>query len=1093
MYSAKPPAYNYFVGGELQGRSMECPRCHHDNRLAARFCEACGTAFTPAFDADGLLDTFDGERRRATVLFADLSGYTAMGEHLDPEELDDFVARIKTRAAQIVEHYGGSVNQFRGDEIFALFGVPAAHDDDPVRAVRAARALHTMARTISPEIEERIGLPLRFHSSVSSGLVVASGRDARDGAVGVTGDAVNMGARLAMLARPDEILLNADARAQVEDFFETTALDPVILKGKAEPVIPFRVERETPTQTRFEAAERRGLTRFAGRRAELSVLHTCLDKAMSGHGQLVTVTGDPGVGKSRLVFEFRHGLDRNAVTVLQGRCQSFGMATPYLPFIDTLRRGLHLREGESSDDVHGKVVANILSIDPALKQYLPHYLHLLSIPSRAHRLAEDLQGVELRQALERALVSLIASNSRRKPIVWIVEDWHWTDDASTGALKNLVGIMGAFPLMVIVLYRPEYTGSWENTEHHTQIALGPLDVQDTGAIIKAVLNASSLPTGFAGLVHERTGGNPFFTEEISTALLEQGHVAVLNGRAEMSGPLETLDLPETVQATIRTRIDRLDRESREVLRVASVLGREFTGRLLQQVCRVGAKLAQVLDRLRAQDLVQTVRLAPEPQYMFKHVLTQVVVYETLLHQQRKALHAAAGNAIEALYGDRLEEHYEALAYHFSRSGNNAKAVCYLGLAGDKAAGVFSLPESRKHYRDAIALLDSQERSPDRMRERIDLTLKLAKASHYATSEELLRTLEVARDYAKNLGDKHRLARVAYWMGGVYRMLGNHPQVFAVLSECMKLAKALEDEELQAFSFHVMGRACYLTGDYAKGVQYMQEGIAISERLANIPEISYSCGFSADCFAWLGDFDRAFPLAERSLELAVASGDLSRQGGSFWYLAAVLCMHGDWEKALDAANRCVEFARRIGGAYLIGAGVSLQGWARFMLGDEKVGIALLKEGFQRIQDSGSMQGTGLYASMVADHLVLSRRGDEAIEYANRALDFYKAFGEGNGEAPAYRALGLAVALSPSPNWPDVDRHMNESVRAARQRGERPHLAITLLRHADLLWARNEPGPAQARLAEAERMFADMGMRWWLEESARVRESARKFQG
>lgn len=1061
---------------------MECSRCGHENRSTARFCEACGSGLAPSSEAERVSDSTEGERRQATVLFADLSGYTAMGECLDPEELDDLVARIKSRAAQIVERHGGIVNQFRGDEVFALFGVPVAHDDDPVRAVRAARALHTMVRSISPEIEQRTGSPLRFHSSVCSGLIITRERDSRDGAIGVTGDAVNIGARLAVLARPDEILLNPDACHQVDDFFETSSLEPLTLKGKTDPVVAYRVEKETPTQTRFEAAERRGLTRFAGREPELSTLQTCLDKAIAGKGQLVTVMGEAGVGKSRLVFEFRHSLDRSAVTVLQGRCQSFGLATPYLPFIDTIRRGLQLREDESGEALEARAITNILEIDPKLEQYLPHYLHLLSIASLTHRLPEGLQGIELRRALEQALVSLIASNSQHRPIVWIVEDWHWTDDASVGALKALLGLLADYPLMVIVLYRPEYERSWDKLDYHTQITLQPLDVPDTEAIIRSVLNASALPAGFASLVHERTGGNPFFTEEISNALLERGYVVIVNGQADVSGPLETLDLPETVQATIRARVDRLDRESREILRIASVLGREFSKRLLQQVCRTGVKLAQTLEQLSAQDLIQTLRLVPEPEYMFKHVLTQVVVYETLLHQQRKALHAAVGNGIETLYPDRLEEHYEALAYHYGHSVDGEKAVHYVELAGDKAAGVFSLPEARKHYQDGVALIDAQDKSPDRLRKRIDLTLKLAKASHYATSGETLKTLEIARDYAQELGDEHRLARIAYWMGGVYRMLGNHPRVFAVLGECVKLAQALGDEELQAFSFHVMGRACYLTGDYAKGIDYMNQGIAMSERLGNLPEVSYSCGFSADCLAWLGEFEKAFLLAKRSMNLALESGDLSRQGGSNWYLAAVFCMHGDWDKGLAAATRCVEFARRIGGAYLIGAGVSLQGWARFMLGECEAGIALLKEGFQLIQSSGSLQGTALYASMVADHLVLAGLRQEAILYANKALDFFQQFGEGNGEAPAHRALGLAAALASMPNWTAVDWHMNESVRVARERGECPHLAISLFRHAELLRARNDRELAQLRLAEARRLFGDMEMNWWLEASA-----------
>jgi tetratricopeptide (TPR) repeat protein len=589
-----------------------------------------------------------------------------------------------------------------------------------------------------------------------------------------------------------------------------------------------------------------------------------------------------------------------------------------------------------------------------------------------------------------------------------------------------------------------------------------------------------LPPGFSSLVFERTGGNPFFSEEVSRALLEQGHVVVENGLVDVTTALETMDLPESVQATIRSRIDRVDREAKEVLRIASVIGREFSARLLQQVCRPGGRLTRVLQQLVAHDLIQQLWPASEKRYMFKHVLTQVVAYETLLHQQRRALHETVGHALEQLFVGRLEEIYEALAHHYMHGGDEAKAVHFLDRAGDKAAGVFSLIEACRHYRDAIALLDAPPATPERQRSRIDITLKLAKASHYATSEDTLKTLEVARAYAVQLGDDHRLARVAYWMGGVYRMLGNHPRVFAELNECMKLAERLGDEELQAFSLHVMGRACYLTGEYSKGIHYMERGMAISERLGNLPEISYSCGFSADCYAWLGDFDQAFPLAERSMTLAQKSGDLSRQGGSNWYAAAVHCMHGDWSNALSAASRCAELAQRIGGAYLIGAGVSVQGWATFMLGEREQGLALLREGFQRIQDSGSLQGTGLYAAMVADHLALAGLADEAVAYANKALSFLDQFGEGNGEAPAYRVLGMAAALNA--DWITAQAHLERSAQVARERGERPHLAITQLRLAALLRQRGEIGFAQERIAEARNLFAQMGMQWWLEHSA-----------
>jgi tetratricopeptide (TPR) repeat protein len=367
---------------------------------------------------------------------------------------------------------------------------------------------------------------------------------------------------------------------------------------------------------------------------------------------------------------------------------------------------------------------------------------------------------------------------------------------------------------------------------------------------------------------------------------------------------------------------------------------------------------------------------------------------------------------------------------------------------------------------------------------VDITLKLARASHYAASKETLTTLEVARGYAQRLDDRHRMAQVASWMGGIYRMLGNHKQVFAVRGECAQLAEALGDDEMLASAYHVMGRACYLTGDYRKGIDFMARGIGISERLGNLAEVSYSVGFSADCYAWLGEFDRALPLVERSMQLALDSGDVSRQGGANWYEAAVFCMQGEWDKGLQAAIRCAELARRIGGAYLLGAGISAQGWASFALGERDRGIALMQEGLRMMEGSGSRQGTGLYASWIADACATAGRCDEAVAYARKALAFLQEFGEGNGEAPSHRALALVAALQSPPDWASVDHHMGESLRAAEAREERPQRAITLVRHGELLRRKAEERRAAERLSEARQSFAEMGMRWWVGETSRL---------
>ncbi len=361
----------------------------------------------------------EGERRQATILFSDLSGYTTMNERLDPEEVGSLMDRLKVAAVQIVERHGGLVNQFVGDEVLALFGIPIAHEDDPLRATRAALELHALTRQLSPEVEARIGQPLRMHTGIHTGLIVTNVRDDRDGRYGVIGDTVNTGARLKAQADVDEILVSAATQRLVAPFVDTQALQAVSMKGKAAPVMSYRVIGESAIHTRFEAAAQRGFTAYTGRERELNTLHACLEQALGGQGQFVNVTGEAGVGKSRLLYEFRHGLDRERITVVQGWCQSHLSTISYVPFLDALKRGLSLRPEDTPAVLREKAVANIIAIDPSLEQYLPLYLHLLSIPSDDD-LPEHLQGEQLRYAVQEALAALLTLNAKRQPMVLIL-------------------------------------------------------------------------------------------------------------------------------------------------------------------------------------------------------------------------------------------------------------------------------------------------------------------------------------------------------------------------------------------------------------------------------------------------------------------------------------------------------------------------------------------------------------------------------------------------------------------------------------------------------------------------------------------------
>jgi class 3 adenylate cyclase/tetratricopeptide (TPR) repeat protein len=773
----------------------------------------------------------EGERRQATIVFSDLSGYTAMNERLDPEEVEAIMRRIKEEAVRIVESHEGIVNQFVGDEVLALFGIPTAHEDDPIRALRAALELHEVVRRMSPEIETRLGQPVRMHTGIHTGLIVTNLQDERNGQFGITGDTVNTGARLKAQAEADEILVSPETQRLVDPYFETEPLEAIRMKGKTELMAPYLVIGDSKVHSRFEAAEKKGFTAYTGRDQELATLHACLEKAMRGAGQFITVVGEAGAGKSRLHYEFRHSLDREKITVLQGRCQSYGSDTPYLPFLDSMRRGLHLGEDDSPAELLEKAVTNIKEIDPSLEEYIPLYLHMLSIRSD-YSLPAHLQGKELRKAMEEALAAMITLNTQHRPMVMILEDWHWSDEASQAALKHLIGVTAPYPLMLMVTYRPDHKGSWDYLSYHTPVVLKPLDAEHTEDIIKSVLRAERLPEGLEQLIHERTGGNPLFIEEVCHSMIEEGLVVVKEGQAILTQTLEKLVLPNTVQAIIRTRLDRLDSNAKEALRLASVIGRVFAQRVLERIYSAQAELTESLEELKTLEVIQQIRVLPEAQYTFKHILTQTVVYETLLLQRRKELHGSIGRVIEELYSERLDEQAPILAYHYVRSDRQDKAAEYSLLAGDQAAGLYANTEATTFYEQALSIASALPASRTTQCWQIDATLKLAAVG--ITRQDIerdLKNLEQAHALAEALNDESLLARVLYWLGRIHYVLWNPQISMQYARQSLEIADRIEDETLAAPPVNLMGRVYYQLSEFLEASEFLERSV---EQMRRIP-------------------------------------------------------------------------------------------------------------------------------------------------------------------------------------------------------------------------------------------------------------------
>ena len=1009
-----------------------------------------------------------------------------MNERIDPEEVEVIMHRIKNEAIKIVEHHEGIVNQFVGDEVLALFGIPVAHEDDPVRAVRAAIGLHRLIRQISIEVEARTDTKLRMHTGISTGLVVTHMRDPRDGNYGITGDTVNVGARLAALAEIDQILIGPETHNLIAPYFETETLGAVKVKGKRQPLTAYRVIKETAVHTRFEAARKHGLTDFTGREYELATLYGCLEKMLSGKGQLVTMVGEAGLGKSRLAFEFRHSLNRSEITVLQGRCQSYGSSTPYFPHINAFRYGLKLEDSDTPAQLHEKTVANIMAIDPSLEKYLPIFLHLLSIPSEDYPIPENFHGRELTLAIQKALTASFILNSKKQPMLLIFEDWHWADDASDALLKHLISLVAPHALMILVIYRPDYPAKWGNWSHHTPLNLNALDLSNCGQIIKSVWQVDQLPEGIVSLIHDRTGGNAFFIEEISRTLIEEGIVVREDGQAVLTRALENVSLPNTVQAVIRARLDRLDRNSRESLCLASVIGREFARKILEQISASRKRIGQALETLKLLELIQQTQIVPEASYIFKHVITQEVTYETLLRQKRKELHSAVGMAIEDLYIDRMEEFYEMLAYHFWRGEDWVRAYKYNREAGLKAQALSAYIEAHKFLEAALMSLKKLPRTRTHLEQQIDMRFNMRSALFpLGRHDDWANHIRAAESLAEEMNDTASLARAYNYLCSHHWINGRHQEAIALGEKNLQLAQSIGDFSVEVTSkFHLAIPFLY-TGYIERQVAMHRE---VAEQLSgpnalkrhglsSVPAIT-ARGYLAWGLAELGDFDEASRWAQEALDLSGRVRNHFSTGFAQACIGLAYLRKGEVETGLDLLLKANTMGREsdMQSIYTFVAG-SL-GDAYLLMGKPEKALPILFEAIDRRYFHSSVIPPIYTITVLAEAYRQKGQIDMAVKTSEKAQRIFE-----KNQERCFGAWTLYVAAriqSDNTQKQIANQLLIRAIELAKSMGMRPLLAHCYLELGKLSsQAPNED--ARGAIQKAIALYRSLDMPLWLREA------------
>jgi class 3 adenylate cyclase/DNA-binding IscR family transcriptional regulator len=717
-----------------------CLSCGAANPPENRFCGQCAAplrttptakfaapdAYTPKHLVEKILTSkaaLEGERKQVTVLFADLKGSMELLADRDPEEARKLLDPVLEHMMEAVHRYEGTVNQVMGDGIMALFGAPVAHEDHAVRACYAALRMQESVKRYAEGIRREHGITIRIRVGLNSGEVVvraiASDLHMDYTAVGQT---THLAARMEQLADPGSILLTPDTLTLVEGFVQVIPLGPMAVKGLPAPVEVYELAGVSAVRSRLQAAAARGLSRFVGRDAEIEHLRRALEQAGQGRGQIAAVVGEPGVGKSRLVFELTHSHRVEGWLVLEAGSVSYGKATSYLPVIELLKGYFRIGDRDTHRDIREKVTGKILTLDRGLEPILPALLTLLDVPS------DDLQwqGLDPPQRRQRtldAIKRLLLRESQVQPLVVVFEDLHWADTETQALLESLVESLPTVRLLLLVNYRPEYSHSWGNKTYYAQLRLDALPAESAGELLAALLGSDADLQPLKQVLAARTGGNPLFLEESVRTLVETGALVGARGGYRLAKPLGDIHVPATVQAILAARIDRLLPEEKQLLQCAAVVGKDVPYALLAAIAEEPEeRLRTILAHLQSAEFLYETSLFPDLEYTFKHALTHEVAYGSVLHERRRVLHAKLVPAIERIWSARLAEHAERLSEHAVRGAVWDKALAYLKQAGAKAYG-------RSAHREAVAFRETaltclEHLPPDRKRSETGIELRI---------------------------------------------------------------------------------------------------------------------------------------------------------------------------------------------------------------------------------------------------------------------------------------------------------------------------------------------------------------------------------
>ena len=1113
---------------------MHCPRCQAENREGAHFCRECGTrlevvcptcgtrvepgskfcdscggsvavpvlssavpsrfadpeSYTPKYLAEKILTSrsaLEGERKQVTVLFADLKGSMELLADRDPEEARQVLDPVVERMIEAVHRYEGTVNQVMGDGIMALFGAPIAHEDHAVRACYAALHMQESVGRHAREIQRSEGIAIQIRIGLNSGEVVVRsiGNDLHMNYTAV-GQTTHLAARMEQMAMPGSILLSHEVLRLAEGYVQVKRLGPMRVRGLTEPVEVYEAVGAGSARSRLQHAAAAGrLTRFVGRQKEVEALHNALARSQAGHGQVVAIVGEPGVGKSRLLWEVTHSHRTQGWLTLESRSVSYGKATAYLPVIDLLKAYFQIELHEEERTIREKVTGKLLTLDKALEATLPAFLALMDVPFEDSTW-QALDPAQRRQRTLEAIKSLLLRESQTRPLCVIFEDLQWIDTETQAFLDALIDSLPGARLHLLVDYRPEYRHGWGGKTYYTQLRLDPLPPENAEELLQSLFGDGNDLQPLKQLLITRCEGNPFFLEQSVRTLIETQVLIGDRGAYRLAKALPSIQVPATVQAVLAARIDRLPTEEKHLLQSASVIGTDVPFALLNAIAELPeAALRHSLAHLQAAEFLYERSLFPDLEYTFRHALTHQVAYGGLLQERKRNLHARVVQAIEQRYPERLAEQVERLAHHAPLGEVWEKALVYLRQAGIKAASRSAHLEAVAYFERALEALERLPENRDRMEQAVDLRFDLRNSLFpLGDHGRILDRLREAETIAGSLDDQRRSGWTACYMAHCFRMMGEHHRAIDSGERALASAMTLGDFALQLETDCYLGQAFYLLGRYRQAMKHLGRSVAsLPERLRHerfglpsLPSV-FSRTWMAWCHAERGEFVAGIALSEEAVQIAEAADHPYSMGVASYGVGAVSLRKGDLPKAISALERALNFCQtgRLPVLFVVTA-VHL-GYAYAFAGRIAEALPLLE---QAVEQAGSMR-LGAWHSLgvfwLAEAYRLAGRQDEAHANIQQTLEVFHRRGERGYEAWALRLLG-EIHAGRAGDLQQAEDFYHQAMSVADELGMRPLVARC---HLDLGVLYRDTGrlpETHPELSAAIDLFRTMEMTFWL---------------